>query len=352
MTTIEADRAPLPATIAPFPIAPEMHVRPDLTKLGQLPAHVDDSGPASWLRLDDTTPAALEHLLREWQDAPTAIRAFDATVPGERWWGVALVAAERMRADGDPRVVRSPAGDLRFPYLGLTVGPAGDLSPMAVAPGTPPAFAALAPALRQLIADQPPAVRVLDALRASVAEDLVVMLRGTRGAGGSAGYLCVAAPSGWHPGRGAGASFAALHRPVPHNGALQRAAGNVSDAMVERGPFVRYVWSLSATPALSHHPERHPAPPLGADVARWWLRVERQTTLPAPAQEASLFAIRVHHLPLPAAIAGGERRTRLAAAVRAMDAAMLAYKGLTEQREALLRYLEAHSDSESSSMST
>jgi hypothetical protein len=96
------------------------------------------------------------------------------------------------------------------------------------------------------------------------------------------------------------------------------------------GPFVRYVWSLAADDALSHHPRRHPARPLDArPPATWWYRAERQTTLPLPEAGASLFAIRVLHAPLAAVATTPARRAALAAAVASMDAALLAYKGLT-----------------------
>jgi hypothetical protein len=340
--TTTATEYPLPATVRPYPVAPEVRIRPDLVRLGQPVPAVDDPGPPTWTRLDDTTPAALEHLIQEWEAAPGAIRGVDSTVPAARWWAIALGAVERMRAEGDPRA-QLRSGGIYFPFLGLQLDPAGGFDLTPTAPFTPAPLVRLAPTLRALILSQPPSSRVLDALRATLAEDLVVMLREARSDGGRAGYLCVAAPSGWRPGEQLGASFATLHRPVPHHALLLQAAGRVIDAMVERGPFVRYVWSLSATASLSHHPERHPAPPLDADVARWWLRVERQTTLPVASEGASLFAIRVLHLPLAAVAADAERAPRLAAAIRSLDAELLAYKGLSDRRAALLDYLAAHS---------
>lgn len=338
-TTVEVTPLALAATVHPYPVTPEVRIRPDIVKLGQLPPYVEDPGPASFVRLDDTTPAALEHLLREWQVAPHAIRALDSGIETKRCWAIADAAATQLLAEGDPRLRRLPGGDLGFPFLGIELGAAGTLSSGPPAPTTPAALAALAPLAQALIAGMPAASRVLDALRATLAEDLVVLLREARGDGRRAGYLCVAAPSGWDPGARAGASFADLHRPVPHHAPLLTAAAQLVDAMVERGPFVRYVWSLSASAALSHHPNRYPAAPLGSEVARWWLRVERQTTLPVPVAGAALFAIRVLHQPLVEALTTSERRQRLAAAVTAMDAPMLSYKRLTQQRPTLLRYL-------------
>ncbi|MFU8889832.1 MAG: heme-dependent oxidative N-demethylase subunit alpha family protein, partial [Trueperaceae bacterium] len=174
-----------------------------------------------------------------------------------------------------------------------------------------------------------------------IAEDLVVLQRDRRGDGGRAAYLFVAAPSGWDPGARGGASLADLHAPVPHAGRLRAAGAAIADAMVDKGPFVRYVWSLVADDAPSRHPRRHPATPLdGRDPATWWLRVERQTTLPLPRLGAAAFFIRVLHQPLARAVDGPGRRARMASAVRSMDAALRAYKGLAGSADALLDWLE------------
>ena len=76
------------------------------------------------------------------------------------------------------------------------------------------------------------------------------------------------------------------------------------------------------------------------DPATWWLRVERQTTLPLPGLNAAAFFIRVLVQPLPRAVGPAGRRARLAAAVRSMDPALLAYKGLDGAVGTLLRWLD------------
>jgi dimethylamine monooxygenase subunit A len=328
-----------PATV-PFVVTAPYRVRADLSRLGHLPAHVDDPGAPTLLRLDDGAPRALAQLLDELAAAPAAVRWVDPAVADARWWRIALAAAEAWAADGDPRVAPDGPDALELPWLGVRVRRSGALERRPLDPGAPPALAALAPAAAAALARLPPPARPLDALRLAVAEDLVVLLRDRPGDGGRAAYLLVAAASGWDPGARGGASFAALHGPVPHAEPLRAAAGALADAMVERGPFVRYVWSLSGDDALSHHPRRHPPRPL-ADSAppTWWYRAERQTTLPLPAFDASVFAIRVLHAPLAAVASTSGRRAVLAAAVRSMDAPLLAYKGLTAAAPALLAWL-------------
>jgi len=355
----------LPPATVPFPVAPSYRVRPDLVRLGQLPDHVDDPGAATLLRLDDGAPMALAHALRELAEAPEAVRWADPESAADRWWDIASAVAHVLSADGDPRVglVRESGDDggaqvgdapaavpvpdrgraaaIAFPWLGLKLRPDGAFERGDPDPRTPPELAALAPAAADALRRLPAATRALDALRLAVAEDLVVLLRDRRGDGGRAGYLCVAAPSGWDPGARGNASFAALHAPVPHAGPLLSAGAAIADAMVEKGPFVRYVWSLAADDAPSHHPRRHPAARLdGRDPATWWLRVERQTTLPLPGLNAATFFIRVLYQPLPRAVGPAGRRARLAAAVRSMDRTLLAYKGLDGAAPALLRWLE------------
>ena len=346
----------LPPAVVPFPVAPAYRVRPDLVPLGRAPEHVDDPAPATLVRLDDGAPSALDHALRELEEAPDAVRWADPEVAAERWWGIANAVAHALAVDGDPRVgpaaadrpvthedvgAAATSAGLVFPWLGLRVTRAGTLERTAPAPDAPRELAARAPRAADALARLPAGTRALDALRLAIAEDLVVLLRDRRGDGGRAAYLFVAAPSGWDPGARGNAGLAELHAPVPHGARLRAAGAALADAMVEKGPFVRYVWSLAADDAASHHPRRNPAVPLsGRDPAAWWLRVERQTTLPLPDLGAAAFFIRVLHEPLARAVAGPGRRARMASAVRSMDAELRAYKGLAGSADALIAWIE------------
>ena len=71
-------------------------------------------------------------------------------------------------------------------------------------------------------------------------------------------------------------------------------------AMMEKGPFVRFAWGMSTDRRLNHHPP----PPPGVDAAAWhgrnfnadrpalYMRVERQVLSPFSQLDASFFAIR------------------------------------------------------------
>lgn len=161
------------------------------------------------------------------------------------------------------------------------------------------------------------------ALSQAVQEDLVVMHRGP--AAGEPILMHVCFPSAWRPQAIAEADFQAIHGPVP--GFVDAAAQAVSmfDTMVERGPYLRFVWSLVADDVLDHHPDEGGARSWEAG-ATGFLRVERQLTVPFPAVGASLFIIRTVVRPF-AALTSDERAV-IAEAVAALPPDVRVYKGM------------------------
>lgn len=327
----------LPPVAVPFVTAPTYTVRADLTRLGQPPAHVRDAGPPTLVRLDADAPRAIGHALLELREAPDAVRAVDEVVDPARLQAVALALAAALEREGDPRVCVDDAG-WSFPWLGVRVGIDGALATPGPEAEAPAALAARAGEAADWLAAARPTTRALDAVSLAIQEDVVVLTRERPGDGGRAAYLNVVAPSGWDPGAHAGSSFARLHAPVPHRAPLDAAAGALADALVARGPFVRFVWSLATDDALGRHPRRVP-PAVAVRPERLWYRVERQTTFPVPEADAGVFLIRVFAAPLAQVVADPERRAAVAAAVASMDAELLVYKGLVGRRDALLAWL-------------
>jgi hypothetical protein len=199
--------------------------------------------------------------------------------------------------------------------------------------------------MRERLAETHPAILVeidaddeardpLDAVARAVQEDFAVILAGD-GDAGRAVALDVRFPSGWRPERLAGASFARIHAPVPGFAKVDAAAQSMVRAMVDRGPYVRFVWTLSADDALDHHPEsgRRVAWDDARDV---FLRVERQVTVPLPPLRASVFLIRTYLYPW-ASLPPRERDV-LRAAMASMPEDVRQYKGLPtlERLEAVL----------------
>ncbi len=156
-----------------------------------------------------------------------------------------------------------------------------------------------------------------------VQEDLVLFQRGE--GLGRAAALWVCFPSGWRPERLRGASFAAIHAPVP-DFSDPKLARAMTSAMLDRGPQVRFVWTISADAHLDHHPEQGCRVPFTPDTREAWLRVERQVSVPLRSGDAALFLIRTYLYPL-AGLQEAERRT-LAQALERMPADIQRYKGL------------------------
>lgn len=165
-----------------------------------------------------------------------------------------------------------------------------------------------------------------------VAEDVVVVARG-RGEG-DLRFVHVRAPSGWRPERALGASLATLHAPVP--GLLERApASRLVQMMVERGPFVRFVWGVSTSGARDQHPDRVTRADW-QDADRAFYRVERQVTVPLTRAEAALFLIRVYVHPVDAL--PPHVRGQLGEAIARTPPAMRAYKGFPSDEAILARF--------------
>ena len=88
-----------------------------------------------------------------------------------------------------------------------------------------------------------------------------------------------------------------------------------------------------------------PAPGLDDDqlAAQTWWRTERQTFIPVPAEaraaRQAVFTILVQVTPLTQAFEATAQAARVHDALASMSDAVLAYRGLTVTRPALLRWL-------------
>lgn len=172
-----------------------------------------------------------------------------------------------------------------------------------------------------------------------VQEDLVLMRPGPDGYRLAAACLCF--PSSWSLTEKFGQSMSGIHKPVPGFN------GHRMGMMVARlfdnlkvGQFVcRFNWSIYPDREL-HHPEPKQIDLSSQDAAlsRLFLRVERQTLRRLPESGDVLFTIKIHHDPLTALQKQSDRAAlaaHLSEQLMALDADQLAYKGLTEGREAL-----------------
>ena len=196
--------------------------------------------------------------------------------------------------------------------------------------------------LSHLAADLEP-LNALDMLGLSTQEDLALIARGPGGDWLAATH--VLSPQHWDPRDKLGRDFVHVHTPVAGSGPMNASAARLVDAVIDRGPFVRFAWGVSVGDRLDHHPA---APPDcdRAESTRFspdgaFLRVERQTLTGFPGADGALFTIRPYTYPLREAVRTPEQARALAAALRSMTPDQVEYKGLGTLLDNLLGWLDA-----------
>ncbi len=174
-----------------------------------------------------------------------------------------------------------------------------------------------------------------DEILSRVQEDAALIHRGD--GAGRALMMHVCFPSGWRPEALSGASFKRIHQPVPGFGG-ERLGQSMMDAMIDRGPWVRFVWTVSADDLLDHHPADVQRAAWTAETRRAWLRVERQVTVPLRSVDSSVFLIRTYLYPVDSLTP--EQRHILATALQGLPDEIAAYKGLLAGRTRMLQLLQ------------
>jgi hypothetical protein len=173
-----------------------------------------------------------------------------------------------------------------------------------------------------------------------VSDDLLMMRAGEGGYRLVAAVLCF--PSAWSLIEKFGQSLDALHAAVPgYPDKLARVMNRIFDNLKVEQPVWRVNWSIYPDDEL-HHPESKERPRdwfNEDDLApEAFVRVERQTLRRLPESGDILFTVRIHVDPFDAFRRHPEG-ARLAASLReqilALDPEQLAYKALTEHRDAV-----------------
>ena len=173
------------------------------------------------------------------------------------------------------------------------------------------------------------------ALSLAIGEDIAIVEIDSDGNDRNA-LMSIAAPSRWAPEEKIGRSFVATHTPVPNMEKTLAVAAKLQQMLLERGPFVRFTWGISTTPALDTHPSVTEPPYAGGDA---WLRTERQVIRRIPEHQAFLFTIRVMVEPLSDIRKSITDASALAAALRSMDEKSRIYKSVDGHIDALCAYL-------------
>ena len=135
------------------------------------------------------------------------------------------------------------------------------------------------------------------------------------------GHICT--PSFWNPSKVKNASFWSIHKPRPGFPRDERVASRLAEHITQKGPLVRFVWTLTADARLDQHP-RHPRTSW-MDHQELCYRVERQITIALQGMGA-IFLIRTYVHPLHSL--STDHRFILRQAVEAMPDETK-YKGLS-----------------------
>jgi hypothetical protein len=202
----------------------------------------------------------------------------------------------------------------------------------------------------------PPYQDALDALICQVPEDVAIVSSPRAPAPSGSdwlSYVHVCSPSVWAPVEKLGLNFMSVHAPVPGIERLRPAADLLVDAMVRRGPLVRFVWSCCTDDRLNHHPAAPPGVPAEAwrgrkfdpslDGCPFYIRTERQVMWGFPALGASVFLIRVYLLDAREIRKCPLERDLLKAGLLSMSPESRKYKGVAEYLPELLEWLDAGS---------
>ncbi len=186
----------------------------------------------------------------------------------------------------------------------------------------------------------------LEALGFLIPEDFAILSRENQK--DQISYLHLFSPSHWAAEDKIGLNFHDIHSSIPGSDRLVKASTNLVEAMIHKGPFVRFVWSFVTDERLNHHPV---APP-GVDPVAWRgrsfdasrknpfsLRIERQVTYGLPEVEAALFFIKISFWSGLEIKADSQKRNLLISALQSMTPESRVYKGVKDSCDDLISWL-------------
>jgi hypothetical protein len=187
----------------------------------------------------------------------------------------------------------------------------------------------------------------IDALTCQTQEDIAIVCQSAFGRDWlGAIHLCMA--NHWSAEEKIGLPFQQVHKPVAGMRNETRDAEAIIDAIINKGPFVRFAWGLSTDDRLNHHPRAGVnSPDRYSPVQRFdphapslFMRVERQTLWPFPEQRASLFTIRTYLTDCREFRRDSEYNSQLIACINSMTEEQLQYKRLLRDKDSILTWLE------------
>lgn len=193
----------------------------------------------------------------------------------------------------------------------------------------------------------------LDALCSQLQEDLAICSKSPDGRDWLSA-LHLFSPSHWAAEDKIGKNFFQVHAPIPGIDKINRSAAALVDAMIYKGPYVRFVWGFGTDNRLNHHP----LPPPGWNASEWKgrsfrpeavqegnspfiLRYERQVIHGLPHVNAAVFTIRVYFTDGEEIRRNPRERELLRSGLLSMNKESRAYKGLSQCMDQVVGWLNA-----------
>jgi len=199
-------------------------------------------------------------------------------------------------------------------------------------------FPELGEACYEHLKDLNPFEQLCDVLRLSVEEDLVIGKVAPDLSSDLMECLLVPIPSKWDPLEKLGLSFAKVHAPIPNSERLQSAASHLVNAIMTKGDYVRYNWTLG-----TERLERNPAietwsseeqqiagsiEDIQSLLQKVYFRSERQTFKAFPQHNRYLFVIHTYIHPLAEILTTRERQEKFLDTLCSMPEDVRKHRGM------------------------
>lgn len=186
----------------------------------------------------------------------------------------------------------------------------------------------------------------LDALACQVQEDLAIVRIDRHEDKLVALHLCL--PNHWAADEKIGHSFISAHAAVPGMEKINQNVQPLLQAILDRGPFVRFAWGIATDTRLNCYPhtalqrglDPSPSRKFDPDDPSLYLRVERQVLHRIPDTQCILFTIRTYFYDTVTIATEPTHIPSLIAAINSMTARQLEYKGLLQDKPAIVQWLK------------
>lgn len=185
----------------------------------------------------------------------------------------------------------------------------------------------------------------IDALMMQVQEDIAIITEDDYIA-----CLHLMAPNFWSASDKIGKNFSNIHQDVAGIDTIVKNSKAIIQAMIYKGPFVRFAWGLTTDNKLNHHPQHrglNACTTIKSEHGRnfdplkpsLYLRVERQTIRGFPEIKCAMFTIRSYLYNIKEL--DKTKIQCLIDSIHSMSEKQLIYKGLKTTKSAIIKWLSS-----------